>query len=169
MTISIFHQNNTVGLATLLVSLQSQLAPEDDIYIADVSSDRSGLRIANLYGSTKCYIFVEVGQYTKEESIKFATQSMLENKQGGLLVINENVVISTTFISNLKRASKLTLNTIVPDAIITPWPKLPTEFKWHNSSTVLLKDTTVFLDSCYFKRSSNKLSLLVNEKVVVFQ
>lgn len=130
MTITIPYFGNQIGLATLLVQLQPQLHPDDDIYIIDSSPTHSGLLIANMYGSTRCYLFVEVGIYTPEEAIRFGRQSAKENKQKGFLVLNEGAVISSTLIANYKRELKKGLDP-VPTHIQVPYPRMLNDFQWY--------------------------------------
>lgn len=120
---------NAVGLSQLLVSLQPQLHPDDDIYIIDSTKDRSGVRIAKLYGSTRCFIFVEVSPKEEAAAVQLGLQSMKENKQEGALVIYPNLVIPTTFIANLKKAMRemhdiLIFNEAKSDDFLDP------NFKW---------------------------------------
>lgn len=120
---------NKEGLIQLLVSLQPQLHPSDDIYIIDSSPDCSGLRIATTYGSTRCFIFVETGKYTWEEAVRFGDQSARENKQIPIY-LNESYIISATLIQNLKRAIK---NKEKPlwRVIETPYMRIPANFQWY--------------------------------------
>jgi hypothetical protein len=107
ITVVIPYTGNKVGLAQLIMSLQPQLHPDDDIYVVDNTPDRSSLPIAKQYGSNRCYIFVEVTtEKDKRFMIQKGLQSMKENKHGGALIIEPGCVISTTFIANLKRAAR---------------------------------------------------------------
>lgn len=108
LTTVIPYAGNDVGLAQLLVNLQPQLHPDDDIYVIDFSRGKSAVDIVKKYGSTRCYIFVEVANNsaTDEDIIKFGLQSMKENKQEGALLLYPTSVIATTFVANLKKAIK---------------------------------------------------------------
>lgn len=122
------------------MSLQPQLHPDDDIYLIDSSRDRSGVKIANLYGTSRCYIFVEVGDYSFDKSVEFGKQSAKENKQIPL-VLFENSVISATFIQNYKRSIRRG-DGEKPAFLKTPYPKIPPDFQWYCPS---LKDEVVVL------------------------
>lgn len=92
------------NLSSLLVNLQPQLHPSDDIYIIDSSPDKSGVEIARIYGTTRCYVFVEVSDREGLQAVKYGYESMRDNNQSGALVIPSNALISATFIQNLKKA-----------------------------------------------------------------
>lgn len=114
----------------LLVQLQPQLHPDDDIYIVDKTPDRSALKICELYGSTRCYIFVEV---SRGIDVKTAgEQSARENRQISTIVLNENAVISATLIHNIKRSFRNSEQTRHPEILETPYPKMPANFSWYN-------------------------------------
>ena len=104
LTVIIPYQGDKVALSQLLVSIQPQLHPDDDIYILDWSEYRSAKHVVERYGSTRCYIFVEPTE--DQENYKFGFQSMRENKQEGALLLPPTAVIPTTFIANLKKAVK---------------------------------------------------------------
>lgn len=139
MTVFIYTKGSS-NLAVLLTQIQPQLDPDSDIYIVDASKNREGLRIAKLYGSTRCYIFVEVGDYNWDKAYGFAYQSMLENKQEGILAISENAIISKTFIGNARRALKMGAYTASPKVLRTPYDQFPNSFKWYNPVVKSLKD-----------------------------
>jgi hypothetical protein len=105
ITVIIPYMGNKVGLTQLLVSLQPQLHPDDDIYVVDSSLDRSAVKLVKAYGANRCYIFVEVTDKIGRDAIQYGLQSMKENKQDGALILAENSVISSTFIANLKKAA----------------------------------------------------------------
>ena len=105
ITVAIVYRGNHSALSQLLVGLQPQLHPNDDIYIFDLSRDRSAIRVAKRYGSTRCYLFVEL-MSTQSKIFDFAIQSMSDNKQDGVLFLPSTSVISNTFVANLKKASK---------------------------------------------------------------
>lgn len=159
-----------MGLTALLIALQPQLAPSDDIYIADCSGDRSGLKIARLYGSSRSYLLVEVDLSTRDQALASALEHMRKQHQEGILVISENVVISQTLIASIRKASKLTSAArLIPNAIITPYPKMPTDFRWFNSHAVVVKDTNIVFDDCYYFKPGEfgKTAMIANEVVVV--
>lgn len=105
MTIIIPYKGEQMGLCQLLVSLQPQLHPDDDIYILDLSRTKTAKELVLKYGSTRCYIMVEPTDKPISDAVKFGLQSMKENKQEGALLLLPNSVVSTTFIANLKRAA----------------------------------------------------------------
>lgn len=133
MTVFIHYTNNPINFAQLLVSLQRQLKGNDDIYIVDSSKNREGFRLSKLYGSTRSFIFIEVGKYTYEEALQFGIQSQLENDQEGFVVLPENAVISDTFISNVRRVIKSGASTASPIVEEVPYPLFPNHFTWYNS------------------------------------
>ena len=145
--------------------LQIQLDQNSDIYIVDTTADRSGLALARLYGSTRQFIFVETGNHTRDQAIAFATQSQRENKQKGLLVIDDDCLISQTFITSVKRVKGYAI--ISPVVINTPYPQLPTDFKWFNSE-LEVQDAPGFSTKCYFVADKGiKVGKLVNETVII--
>lgn len=130
ITVTIPYEGNKMGLAQLLVSLQPQLHPDDDIYIVDFSQDKSALQIAKLYGSTRCYIMVEPTDKTFIEALGFGLQSMKENKQKGVLILETELVIPTTFIANLKKSIKADYELFLLD--ISDSTEMDPNFKWFN-------------------------------------
>ncbi len=104
LTVIIPYQGDKVALSQLLVAVQPQLHPDDDIYILDASEFKSARHVVERYGSTRCYIFVE--PIEELEKYKYGFQSMRENKQEGALLLPPTAVISNTFIANLKKAAK---------------------------------------------------------------
>lgn len=168
MTVFIHHTDNPTGLATLLINLQPQLSPNDDVYIVDSSKNRSGLKIAELYGTTRSYIFVEVGDYNIAQAFKFAVQSMTENKQEGILVISDQCIVPYTFIQSLKRASK-TNEVIAPRVSFSN--VMDPNFRWFSHPVKLGEQELDQEFCCYFKKTAinnpAKVSVLENEVVVV--
>lgn len=167
MTIFIYHRGSE-NLKVLLTQLQSQLSQSDDIYIYDPTPKRSGLTIARLYGSSKCYIFVEVGNLSYIEALQTGWQSCRENSQDGLLVIDENCVISNTLIPNIKKASE-SFDIISPIVIKTPYPQMPSEFKWHNQFGLPVIEIDTFSRLLYYEKLTKnaKLGLLTSETAVI--
>lgn len=138
MTIIIQYSGNKVGFSQLLVSLQPQLHPDDDIYILDNSPEKSAKKLALMYGSTRCYIFVEPTDKKGRAAIKYGLQSMKENKQEGALIISDRCVISTTFIANLKKAAaQEEFGMLVPQVSETK-TMLDQNFKWFSPVTTLV-------------------------------
>lgn len=152
---TLIHYKGSPNLPVLLTQLQPQLSENDDIYIVDSTPTRNALKIAKLYGSTRCYTFVEVGDYTQDQAVEFARQSAIENKQSGLLVINENAIISSTFIGNLKRTFDLNFSTIQPQILKTIYPQMPAEFKWYNPPTQSVMVTQVQSKVCFYEKLKN--------------
>lgn len=167
MTVLTHYTGNQLGLATLLVNLQPQLSPDDDIYIVDASKDRSGLKIASMYGSTRSYIFVEVGNYSLYEAGNFGVQSMKENKQDGLLFVSDRCLLPFTFIASLRRAIPDSKDAIVPH--LQEVERMDPSFKWF-SKPLKLEDGEPN-DLCYYlkARVSEPMTItkLVNEYVIV--
>lgn len=177
MTILI-HYTGSRNLSVLLSLIQPQLSSKDDIYLVDTTPDRSGVKIAALYGSTRCYIFVEVGKYTYEQAIGFGAQSAVENKQDGMLVINENAFISQTFIANLKKAVQLgSIFTMISPAVIRlPYLKMDPNFKLFNPPTTRVEiDYAPSIFCCYLNSDTihnkpniiPKIGLFTNETVLI--
>lgn len=137
LTVIIPYQGNKPALAQLLVSLQPQLHPDDDIYVIDESSERSAVELVKRYGSTRCYIFVEPTEKRGSEAIMFGLQSMKENKQGGALIMPEGAVIPTTFIANLKKVIKQGFDYIVFDEHYVE--EMDPDFKWYTPSPQVKK------------------------------
>lgn len=123
MTVLI-HSHNSPNFPVLLVQLQMQLSPSDDIYVV---GDKQTVETVKRYGSSRSYIFVEVGDYSFSEAVKFAKQNMIENKQEGLLVIDENCIISATLIQSMKRCERDLLKYQVFCPIIT---QMSPNFRW---------------------------------------
>lgn len=178
------YKGNQVGLAQLLVSLQPQLQSEDDIYILDMSKDKSGLRIAKLYGSTRCYILVEPTKEPEEKALEYGFEYMKKNKHQGVLVISDRCVISNTLIANLKRAtkgsspyhaewSKLYIDN---SEVLRGVDALDPNFKWFNSPEAKVMDDDEYVideryNPCFYVdarlSSFNGVGLLTNEVVCV--
>lgn len=156
MTVIILYSGNKVGLAQLLVSLQPQLHPNDDIYIVDNTEDVSAKKIAMMYGSTRCYIFVEPSKAKGRAAIKLGLQSMKENKQEGALIISDRCVISCTFITNLKKAAMHDDWGMLLPQVSETKTMLDQNFKWFNPPTTVVAklDTNSLLhDACLYVKS----------------
>lgn len=137
----------------LLTQLQPQLSQDDDIYVVDITPNRKGVDVVNRYGSSRCYIFVEVGDYSFEQAEQFALENMQENKQEGLLVISENAIISSTFIANIKRASKLDCDIFSPAVISASYVRFPSSFKWYNQPVSSLARVGDYSNNCYYRKA----------------
>lgn len=141
ITVVIPYSGYKIGLAQLLVSLQPQLHPDDDIYIVDMSLERSAKNIVLAYGSSRCYIFVEPTTERGASAVLFGLQSMKENRQEGALIIEETCIISTTFIANLKKAvqwkdkNNKGFGFLVPKIVTMPHMVMDANFKWFGAPT----------------------------------
>lgn len=168
MTVFIYYTGNKTGLSVIITQLQPQLAESDDIYIVDASPGKKGVTVANQYSSTRCYIFVEVADCSFEIALKYALQSMVENKQEGLLVLSDRCVISSTFISNLKRVAGCDFFCLSPKVYTNPYERLNQNFRWYNPPNNTIEKAPDFDPRCfYIKEATNKdCGLLANELVV---
>jgi len=183
MTVIIPYQGNKHGLSQLLVSLQPQLHPDDDIYIIDMTKDLSGVKIAALYGSTRCFIFVETApDIDTKEAIQRGIESMKENKQECGLVITERCVITNTFVANMKKALKVCNHcTLVPNHsdVLPGDEKMDANFNWYGSSQTRILDVNMeemfreLTDQCKLIRNlpedegEHSLGVVANETIVV--
>lgn len=180
MTVIIPYTGNQPGLAQLLVSLQPQLHPDDDIYIIDMSKEKSAKTIALWYGSTRCYIFVEPTDKPWVQSIEYGLESMRQNKQNGALIISPQCVVSTTFIANLKKATQTGYDLLYPDThelFHGQDTRMDSEFKWFGKPMPEIREIK---NEEEFKELSNavyymtatpsrlvRTGLFVNEMVVI--
>jgi glycosyltransferase involved in cell wall biosynthesis len=142
MIVGIPTKNNSAGLAVVLTQLQPQLKPTDSIYIIDTSDDERGVMIAQMYGSRRLPIAIEVAKTTIYQSWNRAIEFMLDNKDDGILMINDDLLFSSTFIANLKRASELAdYDALVPTAPVgyMPTKRLSDSFDWFNTYTTTNK------------------------------
>ena len=150
MVVGIHYTGNKIGLATLLVQLQPQLSKYDDIYIVDSTKDKSGLAIARLYGTTRGFVMVEVGKYTSIEARDLVFEFLVENEHIGMLIISDRCVISSTFISNLKKAAILGYSSVVPKIVELPADRMDSNFKWFNPVVKSLTKAKNVTDFCYY-------------------
>ncbi len=167
LTVVIPFKSNPTNLAVLLAQLQPQLNPDDDIYILDSSSDRSALKLAALYGTTRSYIFVEIGPYGK--ALEAGLESMADNNQHALLFLNENCFISSTFVANMKKAIDSPYQIVSPRVYRNPYHKMDSNFKLYNSPIRELVEAEDFNADCFLltRQSKKSYGLLVNEYVTV--
>lgn len=182
-TVIIPYQGNQHGLSQLLVSLQPQLHPDDDIYIIDMTKDLSGVKLAALYGSTRCYIFVEAAKdIDTKEAISRGIESMKENKQESAIIISDRCVITNTFVANMKKALKMCNHcTLVPNHsdILPGNEKMDANFVWYGSSQTKIIDVDSeemfreVTDQCKIIRNlpeesgEHSLGIVMNETIVV--
>lgn len=186
LTIVIPYFGDEKALAALLINLQPQLHPDDDIYIVDSSDSHSGIKIAALYGTTRCYIFVEVGKFDYSGAWSAGFQSASENKQAGALILAETAILSATFISNLKKAMKLAegkFDVLLPKVRVMPFERMDPNFVWFYPSTnkltpVKQKDYGWLTPGCAFvsrgvledkntEKKDIKVAVFGNETVIV--
>lgn len=148
MTIIIPYTGKQHGLSQLLVALQPQLHPDDDIYIVDMSKDLSGLKLAGLYGSTRCYIFVEKAPGIGfVEAVRYGVENMKGNKQDSALVLTERCVITNTFVANMKKALKACNHcTLVPKYMEVLEDRMDANFNWYGSSQVKIEEVDDYGD-----------------------
>lgn len=181
ITIIIPYTGNEHGLSQLLVALQPQLHPDDDIYIVDTTKDLSGLKLAGLYGSTRCYIFVEKAEGIDfSEAVRRGVQNMKENKQESALIITPRCVITNTFIANMKRALKVCNHcTLVPSHLEVLGDRMDANFSWYGSSQTQIEDATdigehqFILSQCKLIRNlpdgkgEHTLGVVTNETIAI--
>lgn len=134
MIVGIPYKSNQLGLSALLCMLQPQLKSTDAIYVIDNSEDRSGLKIAQMYGSSRMPIVVETGNYSIYQSWNIAIDFMLDNNDDSVLLLNDDVVISQTLVTNLKRALITPYLAIVPSTPDRRYAsrRLDPNFTWYN-------------------------------------
>lgn len=179
-TVIIPYTGNKHGLSQLLVALQPQLHPDDDIYIVDMTKDLSGVKIAALYGSSRCHIFVETAPTIEtKEAISRGLENMKQNEQESALVITDRCVITNTFVANMKKALKVCNHcTLVPAFLDTPYEKMDANFNWYGSSQAKVVDAdpfehTLILSQCKLIRNlpedegEHSLGVVENETIVV--
>lgn len=172
VTIFTHFTGNSLGFTFLLGLLQPQLSQDDDIYVVDSTPNRDGLKLATLFGTTRSYIFVEVGDYSYEQAFNFAFQNMAENKQDGLLAISDQCVISTTFITNLKKAIVSGFAILYPQIREIPYKRMDSNFQWFCPVTaeVVKADINDATPHCAYFAADKKYSdsgIFKNEVVVV--
>lgn len=169
LTVTIAYKSNPLNLAVLLAQLQPQLHPDDDIYIIDSSPKKDALKLAALYGTTRCYIFVEPTKY--ENSLQYGIQSMVDNNQEAMLFLREDCFISSTFIANIKKTIDSPFQIISPRVYHNPYAKMDSNFKLYNSSDLDLQESDDFNASCFLltRQSKRSYGLLNNEYVAVNQ
>jgi hypothetical protein len=129
MLIAIRHKKGD-PLAVTLVNIQPQLAETDDIYVMDTSFDREGWEIVKKFGSSRSLIFTEFGNYDFDTCMKFWKQRAIKNGHNGILFL-DNVLLSTTFVSNLKRVIG-SHGVIIPE-VLESKDTLNPNFSWYGS------------------------------------
>ena len=181
MTIIIPYTGIEHGLSQLLVALQPQLHPDDDIYIVDTTQNLSGLKLAGLYGSTRCYIFVEKAPgATFDEAVRYGIENMKGNKQESGLVLTERCVITNTFIANMKKALKACNHcTLIPKHLEVIEDRMDNNFNWYGSSQIKIEEVKdisehqLVLSQCKLIRNlpdgegDHSLGVVSNETIVI--
>lgn len=164
ITVVIAFRENVLNFVALLTQLQPLLHKDDDIYVVDSSPNRDALRIVAMYGTTRCYIFVEP---TKEDALGCGIQSMVENDQKALLFLDEGCFISSTLIANLKKIVGEYQN-VSPLVNINPYYKMDTNYKHYNSPNDLV-EAKGFSKKCFLmsRNYKKRYGLLKNEYVTV--
>lgn len=166
VTILLQYKENPINLAVLLSQLQPQLHPDDDIYLIDSSEHKNGLKLVAAYGTTRCYIFVETSPQINR--LKAGIQSMVDNNQHALIYLSENAFISSTFVSNMKRVIDSQYEIISPVVVPNQFHKMDPNFKFFNSSELLLESADDFSPDCFMltRQSRKSYGLLKNERVI---
>lgn len=170
VTVLLLFRKNYINFSILLSTLQSQLSPEDDIYIVDSSPDRQALTLAKVYGTTRCYIFVEPASI--EHSLEYGLQSMAENDQQALIFLDENCFISLTFIMNMKQAINSNYEIVSPVVKQNEYEKMDNDFKFFKSRQMSLTDAEDFNSKCFMinkDKDTGIYGLLKNEFVSVLK
>ena len=144
ITVIIPYEGNKVLFSQLLVSIQPQLHPDDDIYIVDTTKNQEGVKLAKLLGSTRSFIFVEVAPEKSEiEALKYGFQNMKENKQEGALILPADCVISSTLVANFKKAKKTQYDMLFCRCSVVD--QMASNFKWFDPPPVVEGVTPVRL------------------------
>lgn len=143
MVITIPHASNQLGLTALLINLQPQLNENDILYIVDNSVNKSGFAIARMFNSHRSIMLVETSGLGLYQSWNAGIDCMLENNQEGILILNDDVLLSQTAISSLKRADSkhLAYTFACPDRAYNSETISP-YFKWYGKPTLTIKDTS---------------------------
>jgi len=157
MTIIYHHTGNDLALVGLLTNIQPQLSENDDIYIIDSTQDKRGVKLSALYGTSKSYIFVEVGDYSRYDAVKYGLENMVQNDQDGALVLG-NVLVPQTFISDLKRACNhyTDYDLFVPEIRYIIYDVMDANFKWHTPAfrTPNVEKTDFIPAECFYIRKN---------------
>ena len=162
VTVCIPFVKDPINFAVLLATLQPQLHPDDDLYIIDTSKERLALKIAAIYGTTRCYVFVEPAPY--EKSLQYGIQSMVENKQQGLIFLSEDCFISSTFIFNMKQLLKTSYEIGSPKVFENPYHKMDPNFKYYNPTKPVISTADNFSAHCFFINNDPTLGTKLNRR-----
>jgi len=166
MLIAIRYTKNDL-LALTMALVQPQIAERDDIYIIDTTENREGLEIAKKYGTSKSVILTEVGDYSQRTSIDFFEEYAKNNGHKGILYL-KNVLISTTFVSSLKRAITLNKYKFLSPEALPNRERLNPNFKWHCPPTRWVKECNDYIPRClYVSFTGKKTGRFTNEKIVL--
>lgn len=131
ITVMIYYTGNDTGLSQLLVSLQPQLHPDDDIYVVDSTGGKSALKVVKAYGSTRCYLLVEPAEVKMDQAIEYVKEYCKDNRHETLLVLRDDFVISNTLISNIKRVAQSDFGIIYIESTMGLNGSMDPNFKWY--------------------------------------
>ncbi|MBV6446342.1 MAG: hypothetical protein IFNCLDLE_02635 [Ignavibacteriaceae bacterium] len=150
IVVGIPYYSNRAGLAFLMANLQPQMDENDILYIVDDSPDKSGLEIAKMFASSRTLVLCDPtgGGKGIYNGWNYILQAMIDHKKDGAFIINDDVVLSMTCLSNLKRAHKITgdvYDCLVPKTPTREWNSkvLDPNFSWYSKVTTIndIKDT----------------------------
>lgn len=172
LTVCIPFVKDPINFAVLLSTIQPQLHPDDDLYIIDTSPDKFALKAVAIYGTTRCYIFVEPAPF--EKSLEYSIQSMVENNQQALIMLSEDAFISSTFIANMKKVIDSPYDIVSPKVFQNPYQKMDNNFKFFNSTKPDLTMSDNFSPYCFMITNKTKekpkgYGLLNNEYVLILK
>jgi glycosyltransferase involved in cell wall biosynthesis len=157
-------------LEVTLSSVQPQLSTKDEIVVIDRSPDRSGLQIAKKYGSNRCLIYVEVGNLSNEECARLFEEYVIDKKQDGRLTL-KNVLLSQTFIPNLKKAMSLSGASVLFPQVLASNERLDPNFDYYQTPTKPEHMSNTYtrspgLSRCFFIRNFGEGSAMFNNEKV---
>jgi GT2 family glycosyltransferase len=170
VSICVSEKEELTHFAVLLAQLQPQLAPDDDIYVVDATEDRSALKTARKFKTSRNVVLVETTPGVAP--FKAAFESALDNSQEAVLFLSPYCFISNTFIGNLKQALRnCESDQIIPRIQYAPYGRIDPNFNSWNPTIRQLPPTTFGERECYLARIDVKFnhsaSELSNELVVV--
>lgn len=158
------------NLVLTLALIQPQISEKDDIYIIDTTPEKEGFNIAKKYGTSRSFILTEIGNYDSNKSIEIFEEYAKENKHRSILYIR-NVLISTTFISNLKKAISISKYKILSPEVLPNRELLNPNFKWYYPPTNKVIKCNFYTPQCFCVNTSKNrknVGIFDNEKIVVF-
>jgi hypothetical protein len=169
ITAVIVYRNNETSFVSLLTQLQTALSQDDDIYIIDTSPKKDAVKLATIYGTTRCYIFVEPAR--KGKTLEYGIQSMVDNNQKACVFFNERCFISATLIQNLKKAIGTGFSIVSPVVVENVRYRMDCNFKFFNPPNKI-KESEDFSLYCYMvvrDEDSERYGTLENEVVVLLK